>query len=280
MPRLVAFPYYGGKNRLSTWIVPLLPKCEHYVEPFCGSAGILLNREPSPIETINDLNGEVTNFFFVLRTQGDKLIELLELTPYGREEHRNSHIPTSDQLERARRFYVRIKQGFGGKLTPKNGWSYTAKGTKAKSTPAWKNKIHLLDRVIDRLREVQLENKPAIEVIQRLDYAGALFYCDPPYDHTTRVEAKAYTDYEMQNDEHIKLAKVLNSCIGKVAISGYRNELYDKLYEGWTRHDYETIATAGNTNVTATNTRPKRIESLWTNYETAKEENTDPLQVG
>ena len=266
MPKLSAFPYYGGKNRLSTWIVPLLPKCEHYVEPFCGAASILLNRERSPIETINDMNSDVVNFFFILRTQGDELIELLKLTPYAREEFYNALHPTCDQLERARRFYVRILQGFGGKLAPCNGWGYNIKTPKSKLIAQWLSCTPKLERVIDRLIGVQLENRPAIDVIQRLDYAGALFYCDPPYVLSTRVDQKSYTNYEMDDNQHIKLAETLKSCIGKVAISGYRSELYDRLYEGWTRLDKETITTAGNTNKTESNQRPKRTESLWINY--------------
>ena len=66
---LIAFAYYGGKNRHLEDILPLLPAADHYCEPFAGSASILLNREPSPIETLNDLNGDIVNFFRVLRDQ-------------------------------------------------------------------------------------------------------------------------------------------------------------------------------------------------------------------
>ncbi|MGH7226409.1 MAG: DNA adenine methylase, partial [Gemmataceae bacterium] len=70
--KLIPFGWYGGKFSHLAWLLPLLPKCHHYCEPFAGSAAVLLNRPPSPIETYNDLDGEVVNFFRVLREAKDK----------------------------------------------------------------------------------------------------------------------------------------------------------------------------------------------------------------
>ncbi|HUT02954.1 MAG TPA: DNA adenine methylase [bacterium] len=70
---MIAFGWYGGKYNHLEWLLPLLPKCHHYCEPFGGSAAVLLNREPSPIETYNDIHGEVVNFFRVLRDQKERL---------------------------------------------------------------------------------------------------------------------------------------------------------------------------------------------------------------
>ncbi len=83
--KLIAFGYYGGKYSHLDWLLPLLPKTRHYCEPFGGSAAILLNRDPSPIETYNDIDGEVVNFFKVLRNQPDDLIKAIALTPFARE---------------------------------------------------------------------------------------------------------------------------------------------------------------------------------------------------
>ena len=260
MPRLSAFPYYGGKFTLSKWIEPLLPACEHYIEPFCGGAYVFLNREPSKLETINDLNSDVTNFFYVLRNQGNQLIETLKLTPYGREELQNAWHPTSDPIERARRFFVKSRQSFSGKLLPKIGWRY-ARYAAATTSIAWVRKIDQLPEIIDRLAGVQIENRPAIKVIQTLDHKEALFYCDPPYVKSSRTVLNAYGDYEMSDSEHIELIKTLKSCVGKVALSGYRCELYDNLLSDWIRHDKTTLTTA------AANAKPaKRTESLWCNY--------------
>ena len=110
---LIAFGWYGGKYSHPDWLLPLLPKCHHYCEPFGGSAAVLLNRPPSPVETYNDIDGEVSTFFRVLRQDGDKLIRSIGLTPFSREEFfiacsTNGHkIP---DFERARRFSIGARQ--------------------------------------------------------------------------------------------------------------------------------------------------------------------------
>lgn len=84
--KLIPFGWYGGKFSHLAWLLPWLPECHHYCEPFAGSGAVLLNRAPSPIETYNDLDGEVVNFFRVLRDEKEKLVEAIGLTPYSREE--------------------------------------------------------------------------------------------------------------------------------------------------------------------------------------------------
>lgn len=112
--RKLAFGWYGGKFSHLKWLLPLLPRCHHYVEPYGGSAAVLLNRQPSPLETYNDLDAEVVNFFRVLREQKARLIEAISLTPFSRKEYLESLQRAADPLERARRFYVRTRQCFFG----------------------------------------------------------------------------------------------------------------------------------------------------------------------
>src|ERR1700686_446041 len=111
-PKLILFGYYGGKFSHLDWLLPLLPECHHYCEPFAGSGAVLLNREPSPVETYNDLDGEVANFFRVLREQGDELSRQVGLTPFSRDKFAIACKldPNAGPLERARRFYVRARQ--------------------------------------------------------------------------------------------------------------------------------------------------------------------------
>src|SRR5260370_21845968 len=113
MGKLIAFGWYGGKFSHLGWLLPLLPKTRHFCEPFAGSAAVLLNREPSPIETYNEIDGEVVNFFRVLRDQKEELIEAIGLTPFSRAEFElafsQAETPVSD-LERARRFFVLARQ--------------------------------------------------------------------------------------------------------------------------------------------------------------------------
>src|SRR5438874_13773812 len=111
--RVIAFGWYGGKYSHLDWLLPLLPDCRHYCEPFAGSAAVLLNRDPSPVETYNDLDGEVTNSCRVLRDEHEELIGRIALTPFSREEfYQACEIPPPDinDMERARRFFVRARQ--------------------------------------------------------------------------------------------------------------------------------------------------------------------------
>ena len=261
MSRLVAFPYYGGKHFHVKWLLSRLPKCHHYVEPFCGAAHVALNREPSAIETINDLNGELINFFIQLRNNTDELIAKLELTLYSRDELKLARQPCDDNIERARRWFVCRMQAFGA-LFGSKGWSYNVATPKSKQVSSWNNKIEQLPRLVARLRQFQIESKPAIDIIKRFDRPGTLFYCDPPYIQDSRVDKDSYLGYEMSDEDHRQLSRVLHTCEGKVAISGYRCELSEELYGSWYRYDKDTVSRT----TTVGNNYPKRIESLWVNF--------------
>ncbi len=128
MGKLIAFGWYGGKYSHLNWLLPLLPETTHYCEPFGGSAAVLLNREPSPVETYNDIDSEVVNFFRVLREQKNALIEAIGLTPFSREEFELAIARPENisNLERARQFFVRARQ-------VRNGLAQTA------STGRWAN---------------------------------------------------------------------------------------------------------------------------------------------
>ena len=106
----IAFGWYGGKYSHLNWLLPLLPMTTHYCEPFGGSAAVLINRPPAPVETYNDIDGEVANFFRMLRDEKDALVEAIGLTPFSREEFEQAILEPTEPLkdmERARRFYVR-----------------------------------------------------------------------------------------------------------------------------------------------------------------------------
>ncbi len=263
--RLIAFGWYGGKYSHLDWLLPLLPQSTHYCEPFGGSAAVLLNREPSPVETYNDIDGEVVNFFRVLREQKEALIEAIALTPFSREEfERAISEPTEDlpDLERARRFYVRARQVRTGLAqTASNGrWAHcrlTSRAGMAGAVSRWLGAVEALPEIAMRLLRVQIEHDDAINVIKRYDSPETLFYCDPPYPHEARGDSNAYR-YEMTDEDHVRLAQVLNSVEGKVAISGYHCELMDELYKGWKVHEAPPKKTHS--------VKTERVEVLWTNY--------------
>jgi len=244
--KLIAFGWYGGKFSHLDWLLPLLPSSHHYCEPFAGSAAVLLNREPSPIETYNDVDGEVANFFRVLRDQKDRLVELIGLTPFSREEFYkavsvNGNAKHLSDLERARLFFVRARQARTGlaQMASLGRWANcknTSRAGMSGVVSRWIGSVESLPDIAARLLRVQIENRPAMEVIKLYDDSRTLFYCDPPYIHDSRGDSKAYR-FEMTDSEHTNLAKLLSKCKAKVAVSGYRCDLMDTLYRDWPRHD-------------------------------------------
>lgn len=240
MGKLIAFGWYGGKYSHLDWLLPLLPKAKHYCEPFGGSAAVLINREPSPIETYNDVHGEVVNFFRVLREQGEALTKAIGLTPFSRQEFEKAISEPPDgmsELERARRFYIlarQVRTGLAQKASS-GRWAHcklTSRAGMAGAVSRWLGAVEDLPLIAQRLLRVQIEHAPAIEVIERYDSEETLFYCDPPYPHGSRTDINAYAN-EMTDDQHRELAKVLHKVKGRVALSSYRCDLNDELYSDW-----------------------------------------------
>jgi len=264
--KLIAFGWYGGKYNHLDWLLSLLPRCHHFCEPYGGSAAVLINREPSPIETYNDIDGDVVNFFRVLRDQKEELIEKIGLTPFSYEEYvtatKEKNHSTLTDLERARLFYVRARQtrtGLAQGATP-GRWAHcrlTSRAGMAGAVSRWLGAVEDLPLIAQRLLRVQIENRPAIDVIQRYDSRETLFYCDPPYPHEARGDIHAY-GFEMTDEQHRELADVLHSVEGKVAISSYRCPLMDKLYHDW--HCVEGPEKMIHS------VKQNRTEALWVNY--------------
>ncbi|MDE3179883.1 MAG: DNA adenine methylase [Acidobacteriota bacterium] len=265
--RLIAFGWYGGKFSHLNWLLPKLPDCHHYCEPFAGSAAVLLNRAPSPVETYNDIDGEVVNFFKVLRDQKGNLIEAISLTPFSREEFYravsvNGNGKALSDLERARLFFVRARQARTGlaQTASLGRWANCKNASRAGMSGVvsrWLGSVEGLPDIALRLLRVQIENRPAIEVIDLYDASDTLFYCDPPYVHSSRGDHKAY-EFEMTDEGHRELARVLRKVKGKAAISGYRCDLMDDLYKDWRRAEAPPKQ--------CHSVKKMRVEALWMNY--------------
>ncbi|MBI5827264.1 MAG: DNA adenine methylase [Deltaproteobacteria bacterium] len=272
--RRIVFGWYGGKFSHLDWLLPLLPKCHHYCEPFAGSGAALLNREPAPVETYNDIDGDVVNFFRVLRDRHEELIRAIALTPLAREEYHRAIYATITQgigeVERARRFYIRARQTRTGLAqTASLGRWANCKGTSRAGMSGvvsrWLGGVDALDDIAQRLIRVQIENRPAVDVIQLYDSPNTLFYCDPPYLHVTRGDAKAY-GFEMDEGQHHEFADAVSKCRGKVAVSGYDHPLMAELFPSsrW----FKTLGP----DKTIHSTKGTRQEVLWTNYNPKKQE--------
>jgi DNA adenine methylase len=255
--------YHGGKWLLAPWIISHFPKHRVYVEPFGGGASVLLRKERSYAEVYNDLDTEIVHLFQVVRDAGDALARALELTPFSRVEFNGAYRPSEDLVEKARRTVIRSFQGFGADgVHSSHRTGFRSNSNRAGTTPAsdWVGYPDCLRLIIERLRGVVIEHRDAFELIPRHDAADALFYVDPPYVHATRKrvdKARGYR-HEMTDDDHRRLAEMLRAVRGKVVVSGYACDLYDReLFHDWRRVDREALADGAR----------KRTEVLWMNFQ-------------
>ncbi len=249
--------YHGGKWKLAPWILSHLPTHRVYVEPFGGGASVLLQKSRSYAKVYNDMDGEIVNLFQVARDNGEELVKAVELTPFARVEFVQAYEASSCPLEQARRTLIRSFMGFGSAGASGKVTGFRSNSKRSGTTPAhdWMNLPNHLCAVVQRLRGVVIENRPAMDVMLRHDCKEAVHYVDPPYVHSTRKlksSAPSYK-YELTDDMHRDLALGLSSLRGFVVVSGYRCELYDELFDGWQRIDRVAHADGAK----------ERVESLW-----------------
>lgn len=248
--------YPGAKWGMAKQIVSLMPPHRSYLEPFFGSGAVLFNKPPSAIETVNDIDGDITNFFKVLREQTEELIEAISLTPYSREAFEDAHENRgSEPFDRAYRFAIRSRMGHGFKTYQKTGFKIDVYAReRSYCVDSWNKMPDRLYEAAKRLKEVQVENRPALDLICKFNYDNVLIYADPPYLLNTRG-GKQYR-FEMSEQDHIELLAALCNHKGYVILSGYPNEMYDRELKGWqkiTRKSYNQ------------NSDP-RTEVLWINF--------------
>lgn len=272
------FPYYGAKGRLAPWIASLLPPHRVYVEPFAGSAAVLYAKPPSTHEVLNDLDDNVTTFFRVLRDRPDDLARACRLTPYARAEYRAAALPEAvderralDEVERARRFFVRCTQSYNasGTTAGRSGsWSNGARRGSSQATTVRDLAEQLLN-LAERLRPVVIENRPATTLIPLYDADDVAIYADPPYLGETRTSLNAdrrrgqdYAHDMTGEADHRALAEILTACRGAVLLSGYDSPLYADLYAGWWR---ATVTVTRPTTNRRASTGTDAIEVVWSN---------------
>lgn len=257
------FVYFGGKQVLADRIAALLPEHLHYVEPFCGSLAVLLAKRPSRMETVNDLDREVMTFWRMLRDRPEDLERVCALTPHARAEYADvlEASPVEEELEVARRVWVRLTQGRGAQLRRTTGWRYfkDPHGSNV-SMPGYLEAYRTrLAPCLDRIAQVSLECRPALELVAEYgSHADALLYVDPPYLGGTRNWGNQYR-HELRTDaEHRELAEALHAARAAVVLSGYPSPLYDELFAGWDRVSMAARTTQGGDD-------SARTEVIWSN---------------
>lgn len=263
------FAYYGGKIGLARRLIELMPRHRTYLEPFAGSLALLFAKPRSTHEIVNDLDDAIITFFRVLREQPKDLERVCALTPYARTEYQLADLDdrSVDDLERARRFWVRVHQSFARTAGRRSGWSIT-KGQNQSHAHGAATHVKRFAACAARLQSVAIENCDAVELIERMADAETLIYVDPPYLGATRVNPST-TDYRCDLiDEvgHKRVAEALHSTAAAVMLSGYPSPLYEELYGDWWSIDFPRMAHTSNAVAEA---RASKVERVWSNRELA-----------
>ena len=240
----------------------------HYVEPYFGGGSVLLANDPEGIsEVVNDIDGELTNFWDTLKSP-ERFLEFqrtIQATPFSQVEFEramecdSSHSP----LDRAVSFLVRSRQsrqglGDGFATLSRNR---TRRGMSEQSS-AWLTGVDGLADVAQRMLRVLILNDHAPRVIIQQDGKRTLYYLDPPYIHDSRETKDAY-EHEMSESEHRELLLTLVEIEGRFMLSGYHGELYDEFSKlnGWRCEEIKIDNKAGSGG-----TKREMTECLWMNY--------------
>lgn len=254
--------YPGSKWRMAEWIISLMPPHKSYLEPFFGSGAVFFNKNPSRIETINDMDGEIVNLFRCVREWPEELACAVALTPYSREEYEQAwnRFKTGEQacgIEDARLTLVRYWQSYGSTSVYKGGWKNDRAGREyAYNVRYWRNLPGWILDATERLKDAQIEQTPAVKLVQRFKHPDVLIYADPPYVVSTR-KGRQYVVDMVDDRQHIELLEALKEHPGPVILSGYENELYERHLQGWMKLHKKALAEGGAI----------RVETVWLNYE-------------
>lgn len=267
--------YHGAKWRLAPWIISHFPNHYCYVEPFGGSAAVLISKPTSEREVYNDKNDEIVTLFNVIRDEAmrTELLRLLSMTPYSRTEfefakepsmaHRDAKgrvLPGMDSIMIAHKLLVRSQMAFGSAGASRGNTGFrpdTARGGTSLQA-LWCDIPENILEITHRLRNVVIENTDANNIIKQHARPDTLFYLDPPYTLDSRVNSDSYGEYEMTLKEHERLLTTIRKTEGMFVLSGYDNELYSDMLGDWSVYK-KTTAVSGGTKSGAV----LRTESLW-----------------
>ena len=260
--------WHGGKYYLAQKILSLAPPHLHYVEAFAGGLQVLLAKDPQNVsEIVNDVNGDLTNFWRVLQDDADfaRFHRIMQATPFSEFEFERRFAELQapgDAVERAARFFVVCRQSLAGRMKSFTGVTKTrTRRGMNNETSAWLACVDGLPAVHERLRRVMIINRDAVQVVRKHDGPRTWFYLDPPYMSETRATADVYA-FEMPNEKHVELLETLGELKGKFALSGYDHPLYA---EAATRHGWRKYEFDLPNNSAAGDTKRRMVECVWTN---------------
>lgn len=221
------FGYLGGKCRLAKRIVPRIPSHRTYVEPFCGAAWVCLSKPPSQVEVLNDLDGELINFWRVIQNHPEEFLRGCEFAVasrrmFDREKRQPAALLTD--IQRAVRYYYLLRLCYGG-VADQPTFSTSAAQPSRFHAGALRDEMTALHR---RLRGVHIESLDACACIRCWDHPRTFFYVDPPY-WGVRQYAHRFT-----LDDYVRLRDTLQQVKGKFLLSLNDRPEVRRLFRGFT----------------------------------------------
>ncbi|WP_271730006.1 DNA adenine methylase [Aquimarina algiphila] len=252
--------YYGGKQSMLKHILPLIPEHKIYVEPFFGGGAVFWSKPPVKCEVINDVNGNITNFYEVLKHDFFNLREKIEVTLHSRETYKQALVIYKlphlfDRTIRAWAFWVVTNQGFSCKI---GNWGYD----REKRAHTIANKVEAFkEELADRLRNAQVECNEASKVIMSRDSDDTFVYADPPYIDSNQGHYGGYTHEHFRRD-----LDALVSMKGKFLLSTYPSEVlneYIDKYGLYTRAIDKPLSVGNGSKIKK---RKRKTEVLTSNY--------------
>jgi site-specific DNA-adenine methylase len=177
MKKQSVFRWPGNKDMLLKRILPCFPVSNFYCEPFCGSLSVFLNLPHLPLHAVlNDINGDIVNFWQVVRNRSWELEQELKYQFIGAHEERGDDI-----VQRAAHFY----------LSHQNSTAYI-------STPVYSKNFDDIASIFNKSNAI-IENRDALYVIRNIMCNNWFIYCDPPYPNTSPTGRNIYTtDFDLK----------------------------------------------------------------------------------
>ncbi len=253
--------YYGGKQTLLKYLLPLIPAHRLYCEPFFGGGAVFFAKPKSEVEVINDINGEIVNFFKVLKSNFPELQKEIRATLHSRELYKKAmvvyeHPDLFSDVKRAWALWVLTNQGFAGMI---GSWGFGKDDAKEASLAV--KRENFTKDYESRLVRVQVENNNALKVIQRCDDKETFIYADPPYIGSDQGHYKGYSE-----NDYRELLDALAKVKGKFLLSSYPSKIlqtYIKKYKWKVQKVTKSVAVTKHTDKVKT-------EMIVMNYDPSK----------
>ena len=260
--------YFGSKFKTAKRIIEFMPNKSVYCEPFGGSAGVLLNRPTVNTEIYNEIHPRIFNLMKVMQsyTERKELCMRISETMWSKDVWCDAFNCDDDNIEDALKVLIRSWMSFSpiGIFRENSGYrtgAYDLSDIQSGHQAIWKRLPERLEEVGNRMQGWQMYCDDAVSRIHETDRRygpNVLYYVDPPYLHSTRVETQGY-QAEMSLDDHMILLRALQNVKGAVVLSGYQNSMYQTVLDDWSYYEYSSYAASQQGSAS-------RVEVLWTNF--------------